>query len=141
MKAAIWAPSGGNMQPWIFIVIRDEKNIKRIKAVSPGMYGSPSLIIAVCRDMEISRRSGDETVSLIDISMASQNILLEAYELGLGSCPIRSFSKKAVQRLLYLPESVVPELLISIGYPDEDPKPPKRREDVIYFERYGDSDG
>jgi len=36
-----------------------------------------------------------------------------------------------------LPVVPLPELLVSIGYPDESPKPPKRREGTVFFERYG----
>lgn len=137
LEAAIWAPSAGNMQPWIFVVVKNKKNVEKIKAVSPGMFDLPNVIIVVCRDMEIAKKAGNEIFSLMDISMATQNILLETYDLGLGSCPIKSFSQKAVQKLLDLPENILPELLVSIGYPDEAPTAPKRKEETFYIEKYG----
>lgn len=141
VEAALWAPSAGNMQPWVFIVVGERKNRENLKAVSPGMFDLPGVIVAICRDMEIARRTGNELLSLMDVSMATQNILLETHELGLGACPIKSFNQKAVQKLLDLPESIIPELLVSIGYPDEAPSPPKRREETVYFERYGGRHG
>jgi nitroreductase len=125
------------MQPWVFVVVRDRNSVEKIKTVSPGMFDLPAAIIVVCRDMNIARKAGNDSMSLLDIAMATQNILLMACDLGLGACPIKSFNQKAVQVLLDLPEHIVPELLVSIGYPDESPKPPKRREGTIFFERYG----
>ncbi len=141
LKSAIWAPSAGNLQPWVFIVIRDIKNIEKIKSVSPGMFDFPPAIIVVCRDMEIARKAGNETLSIFDVAMATQNMLLVACELGLGACPIKSFNQKAVQVLLDLPDHIVPELLVTVGYPETIPNPPKRRDGVIFFEKYGRTHG
>jgi nitroreductase len=141
LEAAIWAPSAGNLQPWVFIVVRDPKTIEKIKAVSPGMFDLPAAIVAVCRDMKIAEKSGNPILSIFDISMAAQNILLMAYELGIGSCPVKSFSQRAVQVLLDLPDHILPELLITLGYPAEKPSPRHRKRDVIFFERYGEYGG
>ena len=137
LEAAIWAPSAGNHQPWVFIAVRDPKRIEKIKVVSPGIFDIPAAIIVVCRDMRIAEKAGNLELSIFDIAMASQNILLMAYELGLGSCPVKSFNQKAIQVLLDLPDHIVPELLITLGYPAEEPSPRKRREEVIFFEKYG----
>jgi nitroreductase len=105
------------------------------------MFDLPPAIIVVCRDMKIARKAGNENLSIFDIAMATQNMLLVACELGLGACPIRSFNQKAVQVLLDLPNHVIPELLVTIGYPETIPNPPKRREGTIFFEKYGDKNG
>ena len=137
LEAAIWAPSAGNLQPWVFIAVKNPKTLEKIKVVSPGMFDIPAAIIVVCRDMQIAEKSGNPELSIFDIAMASQNILLTAYELGLGSCPVKSFNQKAIQVLLDLPEHVVPELLITLGYPAEQPSPRERRDGTIFFEKYG----
>lgn len=141
LKSAIWAPSAGNLQPWVFIVVKDPKNIEKIKSVSPGMFDLPPVLIVVCRDTEIARRSGNETLSIFDVAMATQNMLLVAWELGLGTCPVKSFNQKAVQILLDLPDHIIPELLVTVGYPETIPNPPKRREGTIFFEKYGVTNG
>ena len=141
LEAGVWAPSAGNLQPWVFIAVRDKRTVEKIKAISPGMFDVPPVLIVVCRDMEIAKRSGNEELSLLDVAMASQNMMLVACELYLGTCPIKSFNQKAVQVLLDLPEHIIPELLLAVGYPDVDPAPPRRREGTIYFERYGEDNG
>ncbi len=137
LEAAIWAPSAGNLQPWVFIAVRDPKNIERIKVMSPGIFDVPAAMIVVCRDTNIAKKAGNPELSLFDVAMASQNILLAACELGLGSCPVKSFNQKAIQVLLDLPEHIVPELLITLGYPAEEPAPRERRDGVVFFEKYG----
>lgn len=137
LDAAIWAPSAGNLQPWVFVAVKDPKTIEKIMAVSPGMFGTPTAIIAVCRDMKIAEKSGNPMLSIFDVAMATQNILLTAYDLGIGSCPVKSFNQKAIQILLDLPDHIQPELLVTLGYPAEKPSPRERRQDVIFFERYG----
>ena len=146
VKAGVWAPTGGNAQTWVFIIIIDSNQIRKIKAVSPGILGIPSALIVVCQDKELANKKGGELgrdiSSIMDVAMASQNIMLQAYDEKIGSCPVLSFHKKGVQTLLNIPEQIVPELLISLGYPAESPKPPKRKfREVCFFEGYKSANG
>lgn len=74
LEAAVWAPSGGNIQPWRFIVIKDKELMELVKMFSPGLLGSPPLIIAVCSDREEARQKGgklgEEYLSIVDCAMA-----------------------------------------------------------------------
>jgi len=139
IEAAIYAPSGGNIQAWNVVVLQGAGNIERIKAASPGLLGNPSALIIFCADKrrayELGGELGRDTLSIMDIAIAAQNICLEATDLGLGSCMIRSFNQNAVRELLELPEAMSPELIISLGYPLDIPEPPPRRsvEDTIYY--------
>lgn len=141
VEAAIWAPSGGNAQTWHFVVITDPEQLRRIKTVSPGLLGDPPAVIAICQDLEEARRKGGELgasfLAPVDAAMAAQNILLAAHDAGLGTCVIASFHKRAVARLLGLPEGMEPVVLVSVGWPEEVPPPPRRRRDVVSFEVYG----
>jgi len=141
VEAGVWAPSGGNAQTWIFIIINEQSRIEQIKAISPGLLGAPTALIVVCQDKDLAYKRGGElgreTLSVMDAAIASQNIALQAYVEGLGSCLVLSFHKKGIQKLLNLPEHIVPELLIPLGYPAENPKPPKRKfEEVTFFNEY-----
>jgi len=136
LEAGIWAPSGGNSQPWQFVLVR--RGIDKIRMFSPGLFGKPSALVVICSDLERAERSKEplsiDLVTFMDIGAAAQNMMLRAYELGIGSCPVRSFSQKAVQRLLDLPEDKIPELIIALGYPDEKPSAPPRRsyQETVY---------
>jgi len=114
--------------------------------VSPGILGIPSALIVVCQDKELAYKKGGELgrdiLSIMDVAMASQNIMLQAYDEKIGSCPVLSFHKKGVQVLLSLPERIVPELIISLGYPAGSPNPPKRKfGEVCFFEEYKSANG
>lgn len=141
LEAGIWAPSGSNIQPWEFILITNNDTIRKIKLISPGLSGIPSALIILCIDKKRAEKAGrlKETMALMDVSMASQNMMLMAYSLGIGSCPVISFNKIALKELLNIPEQVEPVLIITLGYPEFWPKPPKRRplEEVVHVEEFG----
>lgn len=140
VEAAIWAPSGGNAQTWHFVVVTNSEQLSRLRTVSPGMLGVPPATIVVCQDQKEAKRKGGPLgafLAVVDAAMAAQNILLAAYDAGLGTCVIASFHTDAVARILGLPEEMKPVLLISVGWPERIPSPPPRRTDVISWERYG----
>ncbi len=142
LEAGIWAPSGGNAQTWRFIIVTDEKTLKQIKLVSPGLLGDPPSLIVICQDLSLAQkkggRLGESILSLMDTAMAAQNIMLQAYSKGFGTCPIASFHPEAVRKILNLPENFSPQLIISVGIPDEKPSPPSRNLNVLWVNIYGD---
>jgi nitroreductase len=137
VEAAIWAPSAGNIHAWNIVIVQRKGDIELIKAVSPGILGNPSALMILCADKRRAYDKGGEVgrdvLSIMDIAIATQNICLEATELGLGSCIIKSFNQDAVRALLDLPENISPELVVSLGYPRSIPNPPPRRtvEDTV----------
>jgi nitroreductase len=143
--AGIWAPTAGNIQPWVFFCITKAKRIHTIQVVSPGMLGNPQALICVCSNQERAFEKagqGGKTLALFDCAMAAQNIMLRAHDLGLATCVIRSFNQTAVRELLEAPEHVLPELLINIGYPVKQPSKPARNMKVAHWEYYReDSNG
>jgi len=129
LDAGIWAPSGSNAQPWKFVLVR--RGLDKIKMFSPGLFGQPSALVVICSERKLSENAEGplkvDPAIFIDIGASAQCMMLQAYELGIGSCPVRSFNQKAVQKLLELPDDMIPELMITLGYPGEKPTPPPRR--------------
>ena len=134
LEAAQWAPSGSNSQPWAFVFVQEPDTIRKVKMFSPGLGGDPVALLIVCSDQSI-----EGSTAIMDVSMATQNVMLAATERSLGSCCVRSLNQGALQLLLKLPSHMVPELTISLGYPAESPKPPGRRpiEETVHWEEYG----
>ncbi|MDH4221899.1 MAG: nitroreductase family protein, partial [Candidatus Bathyarchaeota archaeon] len=64
--------------------------------------------------------------TLLNVGIAVEHIVLEAVELGLGSCWIRLFNEKKIRQLLDLPEHLCVVALLPVGVPDEEPKPRPR---------------
>jgi len=128
LKAATWAPSAGNIQEWRFYVIRDgERRVKMWRACrNQGQVKGASHLIVVCFDRNVAYRSygkrGEELYAIQDTAAAIQNMMLRAYELGLGTCWVGAFDEGEVARILELPRNIKPVAVVTVGYPDESPR-------------------
>lgn len=97
--------------------------------------GAPVAVVAcmTMRDMDRypdeRRMMAERTMAVQSVTAAVQNMLLAAHGLGLGACWMCAplFCPDVVRRVLGMPEDVEPQALILIGYPAEEPEPPKRR--------------
>ena len=131
IEAAVMAPSASNLQAWLFFVIDDPALVRKVDLFSPGMSGNPPVIIAVASDIGLAEsRGGKNSLTygcMMDASMAAENLMLAAVEHGLGTCAIKSYNDAAVRKLLCLPDSIRLELLISLGYPDQEREMPPRK--------------
>lgn len=133
LEAARWAPSAGNRQPWCYIYVKDKEILRMVKNCSPGFYGDATVAIVI----NIRREAG--ILGFLDAGFASQNMLLAAHSLGIGSCVIASFNKEAIREILKIPEEWDPILIISLGYLDKIPLPPYRKplSEIVYLNTYG----
>ena len=144
IEAARLAPSASNLQAWRFFIVTEPDLVHKINLFSPGMSGNPPAIIAIASDInEVKERGSSNSLiygCIMDASMAAENIMLKAVELGLGTCAIKSYNDKAVRKLLNVPEHMRLELLITAGWPEGEPRTPKRKrlEDIIIWDRYGE---
>ncbi|MFC2029321.1 nitroreductase family protein [Chloroflexota bacterium] len=134
LEAARWAPSGGNSQPWAFVVVREPASVRKVKLFSPGLGGEPTALIILCSD-----QSADAATAIMDVSIAAQNVMLVATDQGLASCVIRSHNQTALQTLLNLPAHIEPELIVALGYPAKPGRNPGRRplDEVVHWEEWG----
>ena len=129
LEAAMNAPSACNQQAWQFLVITDKERLEGLADLHPyaQMLRQVSCAIVVCGDLRAEHCHG---YWVQDCAAATQNILLAAHALGLGSvwCGVhpRTARVKSIQRYLGLPTKVVPLSLIPVGYPQERPHPAKR---------------
>jgi nitroreductase len=143
LQAATSAASGGNVQPWGFVVIQDPAHAQGLRSLAPGIIGQPQAIVAIGLDVERAERLGGSLgleLAWIDIGLAIQNLLLVAHDLGLGACPIGSFHRQAVANFLDMPPHVQPILLIVLGFPRHLPASRGRRPlaEVCFAERWGE---
>ncbi|MBQ1320032.1 MAG: nitroreductase family protein [Solobacterium sp.] len=130
MRAGMAAPSAMNQQPWEFYVITNRETIADLAACSrySGFSASAPLMIVPCYKTEVPAPS----FQLIDLSAATENILLEADELGLGAVWMAVAPDDGrianVRRVLQIPEHLVPFCMIAAGYPAEEKKQQDRYE-------------
>jgi nitroreductase len=132
LEAAMAAPSAGNEQPWHFVVVRDAKLREQVPTIHPysAMVRQAPVAILVCGDPTLEKHKG---YWVQDCSAATENILVEGVQLGLGAVwlgihPVAE-RVEAFRRLFGLPEHVIPLALIAVGHPAEE-KPPADRFDA-----------
>ncbi len=125
LEAGRWAPSFSNLQPWKFIVVRDQKikidlhQAARETVLHLGIREAP-VVICVCVDRQI-----DPLHALESGASAVQNMALAGYSLGLGVGWIGVYGTEAergIQRIFQLPETTRVVALLPVGLPDESPK-------------------
>jgi len=130
LEAARLAPSACNSQPWKFIVVDDRqlKN-KLCDAVFSGIYSmnsfckmAPVIIVVISEKSKFLARIGGmfrgTKYYLIDIGIASEHFVLQAEDLGLGTCWIGWFNEGAVKSTLNIPQRKKIDILIALGYYD-----------------------
>ncbi len=117
LETAMYAPSAMNKQPWEFIVIDDDELIASAQNSHPycAFFGDAGTGIVVCVDLTKEYNG----MGIIDVSLASQNIMLAAHALGYGTCYCGIYPEhsETFQELLDLPEHIEPIGLITIGKP------------------------
>jgi len=140
LEAAVSAPSAGNEQPWHFIVIKDIKRLNHLAEIHPyaKMLKEAPLAIAVCADLGQQKHQG---FWVQDCSAATQNILLEAQSLGLGSvwigCHPAEDREKKVSSYLKVPAGFKTLSLVAVGYPAEEKERVNRMNDeIVHLEEW-----
>jgi len=144
LDAGRLAPSSGNLQNWKFIVVQDKDKKAKIAeaALKQHWIVKASTIIVICAEPEKAKRyygdRGEKLYTIQNCAAAVQNMLLEATNLGLGSCWVGAFDEEKVKRIIGTEKQVKILALVTIGYaadiPDEPAKFPL--EVVTYIESW-----
>lgn len=139
LDAARWAPTASNQQRWRFVVVTSPSMKQLVIKFAPGIFAMPAAFIVICVEKKPNTTPVFEATYLADCSMAAQNIMLAAHEMGIGTCVALSYAKVAIREILDLPQGVEPLLVLTLGYPAEDPEPPARLElrEIAFVDNYG----
>jgi len=135
VDAGKYAASARSEYPWKFIVITSGERIKQLTEIvgSNGKFMSDAAasIVVICRDTKYYIEDG---------SAATQNILLAAYALGVGTCWIAGDKKDYCEKVLQFinaPQGYKLVSIISCGVPDEKPvKPKPELKDILVWEKF-----
>lgn len=151
LETARWTPSWGNSQCWEVIVVTDQQLLQRLaEELSPknpatlAMARAP-LTLAICGEKQKSGfYKGQQSTTLgdwlmFDLGLLTQTISLAAHAESLGSVVVGAFRHDRVRELLAVPEGHEVVALLPMGYPDQAPSPPKRREvrEFVHYDRFG----
>ena len=137
IEAILRSPSSRGLNPWEFVVVRDPQTLSDLAVAKPhgaSFIKNAPLAIVVCGD------AGKSDVWVEDCSIAALICHLTAADLGLGSCWVQlrmrdhdaqTTSDQYVKKLLGLPDNLMVEAVIAIGYPAED-KPGHAKSSLLY---------
>jgi nitroreductase len=144
LEAARWAPSAGNIQPWSYVVVRKAETKKRLAeaALDQFFIKEAPVVIVVCADENRSGqgygRRGVFLYCIQDAAAATENILLAACALGLGTCWVGAFREDEVRVILSVPRGLRPVAIVPIGHPAEGPCPRYKRslKEMVHYETF-----
>ena len=144
LNAGRRAGSSKNLQRWSFIVCRDREHLSELAAVGPkaGPLAGAAVGVALVTP---DPTAADAPLSVMfDLGQAAANMMLVAWELGIGSVPATVYDHDLARRLLGYPADEHCEYLLSFGYPSDPadlarpPKPGGRvaLEAIVHEERW-----
>ena len=143
LKAGMAAPTAMNKQPWAFVVVSDKELKKTFAEKMPfgKMAGEASRLIVVCGDMKKAIEGEGRLNWVLDCSAATENILLAANALGVGSvwCGVWPSAERAlaIRSLLSMPEHLDPLCVVCLGYPKGKPVPKDKWNTAnIFYNRF-----
>ncbi len=148
------APSGGNLHPWTFIIVRDREQRRRIvdttyrgndfngTAHQEWLMQAPVLIVVAADKVKSAARYGEQalkTLIYLDCSACIENILLGAVNLGLASCYISGFREEELGAVLGLPDTheVIGFLPVGYGADEGRARPRTPLAELVHRERWG----
>ena len=142
LEAARLSPSGKNLQPWTFILVKDKTKKRKLAEASNGqsfIAEAPVVVVACGFPDDCYSRMGHYMKSwAVDVAIAIEHLILQAQEEGLGTCWIGAFEEKEVKSILNVPPSVKVLALTPLGYPAEVPVSRGRKslDQIISYDSY-----
>jgi len=152
INAGRLAPSDSNTQPWTFLIVRSEemrRNVAEVSHKQEWMETAPVFVVCVA-DVRVATTDDslthiDENTPgiaakqiILDTAIAGENIVLAAESLGLGTCWVSWFIQDEIRPVLGIPTDKYVVAVITLGYPDQEPKQRPRRtlEEVTKYEKW-----
>ncbi len=131
------APSARNLQNWKLLIIQTPEIRERVRSCcksAPTFLQEAPVILVACDSSQALMPCGHR-VDSVDLSIAMSFAMLEAQELGLGTCWMGSFLEEPLRQALQLPEGTSIAAITPLGYPAEspDPRPRKPAEEVVAY--------
>lgn len=140
LEVARIAPSAANRQEWKFIIVKDKESREKLVEAANGqsfVAEAPVTIVACSTESERVMPCGQFAYT-VDLSIAVSFMILEATELGLGTCWLGAYDEEKVRNILQIPERIRVPAMFTLGYADESPhqRPRKHISEIISSEKY-----
>ena len=133
LEAGRIAPTAANFQPQRIFVIKSEEGLQKIRSICHMTYDAP-VVMLVCADMDVSwkiKQDGNFDSAEMDVSIVGTQMMLEAWNLGIGSCWVRAFNSLDIKEMFNLSPNIKPMFILSLGYRAEESEP--NMEDMVKY--------
>jgi nitroreductase len=117
LEAGRRAHSAKNRQRWAFIVVRDPGRLRALSVAGPWCGHVAGAAAAVALVTPDPRAAGASLSITWDLGGAAAQMMLVAWELGVGSCPATVYEADLVRGILGYPADMHCEFMLSFGYP------------------------
>ncbi|MDR0906889.1 MAG: nitroreductase family protein [Oscillospiraceae bacterium] len=115
LEQVLIAPTAANMQPQLVKVLQTPEEIAKADIISRCRYGAP-LAFLICYDKSKTIKHSEFDAGIIDCSIVTTHMMLQAWELGLGSVWCLAFDAAKAREELGLSENIVPVAFLPVGY-------------------------
>ncbi len=123
LRAGQVSPTAANRQPQRIFVLKSEESLQKARSVTKYCFDAP-LVLLICYDKEASWKAYDGHDSgYVDAAIVITQMMLEAFDEGIGSCWVRGYDKNDLIKALEIPDYLEPVALLPLGYPAEDSSP------------------
>ncbi|QHI70462.1 nitroreductase family protein [Tichowtungia aerotolerans] len=131
LEAGQMAPTACNYQPFQFVVVKETENLKALAEAYPAdWFAEAPIVIAICTQPKQAwhrKKHDNRCYADVDAAIAADHMTLAAADLGLGTCWIGAFDPKKVRKVLQVPRSAEPLILLTLGHPNETGRPKQRK--------------
>jgi nitroreductase len=140
LEAGRLSPSASNRQDWKFIAVKNKETRKKLAKAAFGQsfIGEAPVVIVACGTEPKAMLACGQPMHTVDVSIACAYMILQAYELGLGTCWIGAFKEDEAKKILNIPDDVRVVAMTPLGYPNQPPSPKSRKtlDQIICYEKY-----
>ena len=137
------APTGCNFQPQRVLVINSEESLMKLKACTRCHFDAPLAMLVCYNKDECWTRPYDSTQSgVVDAAIVTTHLMLQAWELGIGSTWVMHFNPFSMRESFEIPENIELVALLVMGYPASDVLPNERHStkrpvcENVFYEKF-----
>ena len=136
LEAGRCAPSATNIQPWHFVIAREQKAEEAFSFRGFNGFASDAafVVLGLYKPSEVII----EKLSLMDVTIALQNMVIAAWIQGVGSCWMGAFDERKLRDTLNLPVDSRIVGAVAFGIPDENPSQPAKKPlyEIVHFDKW-----
>ncbi len=125
LQAALNAPTAKNNQPFRIYVLKSEEALAKIRGITRCAFNAPIVLLFTYQKEEQWENPLEAGVvsGVEDVAIVASHAMLEAADLGLGTCWVNFFPNTETEKAFCIPETERSVLLMPLGYASEDSAP------------------